>query len=640
MKRTYALVAVALVLPTLTLAQSTKPKPNSIDLQTQRQELANQNELRRAAAISLAQNSATEAPLWNDKRTAVMVLTDTADLLWDEPPGQGAKWLVKAWALIDQVTESPRNEQLKEFFNHSDKAYLRTLVLSVARKRDVELAETFLKQLSQQEPDEKKDRGAFDDKTARSEQLLSLAQRAIDANPELAFSLAENSLTDGISFSLQNVLTGLRARNVDLANRLFDLALARFASAEPDPSEAEVLAGYLFQSGFTFSANSAGQTILAVNPAQQKLPAVAPKEPLRARAFLIAVYQILIARPNSIATPEAKQRSQRILVLGQRLGESYNTFAPEFAQPAQGFLAQLRRQLLTDDEIAATDSGTRPSTTNENTTKSLTREEVYEKHLAGLEDKADKANNPIARKLAYVDAVLATRPDDYDRGQRIAQKIDDNDLRADAVSFVLYRAALFFLEKGNEKKALDIVPTIGDSSRRAVVQIAIAQRLMSSGSEKRDPAAVTFARERALELLNEIDREVKSSDPSSNAAKILMARTGILANLDLNQALASLDQTIQMINRLDHFDLRNAAAPNLGMGAFSASGATVVAPRIGFDFRSAIDPLIVANFEQVSALAERITAKELSGVARLEAAKLYLGKTRTAKLKEPIAAVR
>jgi hypothetical protein len=75
---------------------------------------------------------------------------------------------------------------------------------------------------------------------------LRLAQQAIDVNPDQAFSLAQGSLADGISQGLQNILTTLRKKDIDLANRLFDLALARFSSGAPDPSEAEVLAGYLF----------------------------------------------------------------------------------------------------------------------------------------------------------------------------------------------------------------------------------------------------------------------------------------------------------------------------------------------------------------------------------------------------------
>jgi hypothetical protein len=82
-----------------------------------------------------------------------------------------------------------------------------------------------------------------------------------------------------------------------------------------------------------------------------------------------------------------------------------------------------------------------------------------------------------------------------------------------------------------------------------------------------------------------------------------------------------------MINKLDRFDLRDGAAPNLGLTAFSASGATVDRPRVGFDFRSAIEPLIKTDFEQISSVVERLVAKEVNGAGRLEIAKLYLQKT-------------
>lgn len=605
---------------------------------TTERELKRQSQ--RLQAISMVKQTAAEAPLWDNKKAAVQVLADAADLLWDETPGQGTKWLRKAWNLIDQVSELPKDEKLKEFVTRSDRTDLRTVVLSVARKHDAELADKLLKELSQKQPDEKKDRGAFDDRSERSEQLLQLAQQAVEANPDLAFSLAERSLADGLSYSLQNVLTSLRKKNVDLANRLFDLALTRFGTGQSDPSEGEVLAGYLFKPGFTFSTNSNGQTILAVNPNQQNLPAVASSEPQRAGNFLIVVYEVLLTRPVSLDSPEGKQRAQRIVTLGNRISGLYRTFAPELAQSAQGFLAQLQRQLFPDGETGPFGGANRAAATTENTTKRLTKEEIYEKHLSELEDRADSENNPIARKLAYVEAALAARPEDYQRAKRIAEKIDDDNLRADAVSFVLYRAALFFVEKPEIEKAIDIAPTISDVARRAVVKIAIAQRLLSSKSEKAEPGEVNFAQQRALDLLNDIDRDLKKAEPSANSAKILLGRTAVLAKLDKDQALASLEQTVQMINKLDRFDLRDGAAPNLGMGAFSASGATVTAPKVGFDFRSSIGPLITTDFEQVSAVAERFTAKELSGVARLEAAKLYLSRIGYSTAKEPTAVVR
>ena len=310
---------------------------------TNEKELKRQRE--RAQAVSMVEQTAAEAPLWDDKKSAVLALADAAGLLWKQTPGAASKWLTRAWELIDSVPEEPLNPDLKEFTNRSNKTDLQATVLRVAHAHDPALADTFVKSLDDKELTEKKDRGAFDDRTARSEQFLRLAQQAVDSNPELAFALAQRSLADGLSFTLQNVLTGLRRKNVDLSNRLFDLALARFGAGTPDPSEAEVLAGYLFQPGMTYSTNSAGQVIVTMNPMQSNEPVVAESEPQRARAFLVAAYQQFLARPVPVGTPEATSRAQKIWVFGIRSLSRYQTYATEFAGPARDFLERLQTQI-------------------------------------------------------------------------------------------------------------------------------------------------------------------------------------------------------------------------------------------------------------------------------------------------------
>jgi hypothetical protein len=615
------------------MALAQQPNPlNEKDLKRQRERLQ---------AISMVRQSADDAPLWDDKKAAVQVLADAADLLWDKSPGQGAKWLSKAWELIEQVSGSPKDEKLKEFFTRSDQSDLRTVVLSVARRHDSALAEKFLKQLSQKEPSEKKTRGAFDDRTARSEQLLQMAQQSVESNPEVAFTLAERSLADGISYTLQNVLTSLRKKNVDMANKLFDLALARFGSGAPDPSEAQVLAGYLFQSGFTFSTTPSGQTILVLNPAQQNLPAVASSEPQRVKSFLTVVYSVLLSKPLALNTPEGKQRGQQLLVLGNRLARPYSSFAPELAQSAQGFMAQLQRQLSPDSENVSSSETARPAATSADTAKPLTKEKFYEQRISELEDRAERQNTPIARKLAYVEAALATKAEDYSRAKRIAEKIDDDEnLRADLVSFLLYRGALFLIEKAEIEKAAELAPQISNVLRRSAVNIVIAQHLLSPKPEKSGPEESTLTQQRAFDLLSGIDRELKKEEPSASAAKILLAKTAVLAKLDKDQALISLEGSVEMINKLVSFDLRDSSAPDLGLGTSATSGATVERPRLGFDFRSAIAPLIETNFEQIAAVAERFTAKEIRGVGRLEVAKLYIKKNNDRLQKDSIRAAR
>jgi hypothetical protein len=568
-------------------------------------------------AIAMIKQSAGDAPLWDNKKAAVRVLADAADLLWDETPGQGPKWLTKAWELTGKVSGVPRDPNLKDFFTGSDQSVLRVTVLAVARRHDPTLAEKFLRQLSQSEQNGKKERGAFDDRTIRSEQLLQMAQQTIESNPEAALNLAQQSLADGISYTLQNVLTALRKKNVDLANRLFDLALARFRGSQPDPSEAQVLAGYLFQSGFTFSTNPSGQTILAVNPVQRNLSAVASSEPVRARSFLMAVYEVLLTRLPTIDSAEGQLRAQQTLLLANRLIGPYRTFAEQLVPSVQGFLTQLQRQLAIETNLNETST----TTTTGNTTRHSASEARYEERLSEMEEAAARQSNPIARKLAYVEAALATKPVDYQRGKSIAEKIDDDNLRPEVVSFVLYRGALALLQEGQTEKALELAPQISDGLRRAVVRTAIAQRLSANAPDE----------QRAFSLLNDVARDLEKEEGSIKSAKIALGRVAVVAKLDREQGLMALEQMIETINRLDNFDLHDESAPNLGLAVSSVSSATIPAPRISFSFRQAIEPLVSDHFEEVAAAAERLSARELRAMARLDAAKSYLQIARSIK---------
>jgi len=144
------------------LVQQRSTPANEKDLKRQRQQ---------ARAIALIEQVGSEAELWDDKRSAVEALANAADLLWDRNPSRSSKWLRKAWDLVDQVTESEQNPALKEFVRQSDKAQLKSIVLRVAHSHDPKLADKFVQQIAEEQPEQKKERGAFDDRTARSEPL-------------------------------------------------------------------------------------------------------------------------------------------------------------------------------------------------------------------------------------------------------------------------------------------------------------------------------------------------------------------------------------------------------------------------------------------------------------------------------------
>ncbi|MBA2493245.1 MAG: hypothetical protein H0V31_00945, partial [Acidobacteria bacterium] len=567
----FVFLVVILMLPVSIFTQKITPKPTPKVLTEREQKIQSQ----KFQAVSMVTKTAEEATFWEDKKAAVEALADAADLLWEENAAQSAKWLLKAWNLIDEVPETPKDAKMSEFFNRSDKSGLRAAVLKVAYKHDTPLAEKFIKQLTEKEPDEKKDKGAFDDKSVRSEQLLTLALQAVETNPNLAFNLAQRSLADGISFSFQTVLTSLRQKDVNLANRLFDAALARLSS----PDEAQILAGFLFKSGFTFAANSSGGMILAVNPAQQNLPAVAQSEPNRAKNFLSASYQSFFARPILLDTPESKRKAENILLLANTIFGQYNTYAPELSQPIKAFLTQLQSQLYPNRQNQSSENKSRLSSLP----KDATKEETYEALIGDLEEKADKENDPIAKKIAYIRAANSTKPEDYKRGISIAKKIEDENLQEDVVSFLLYRAALHFVEKKEIETAEELAPQIKETLRRSVAKIAIAQALLQPKTNKKiEQFQLDLEKQRAFALLSDVQRDLRNEDVSLNLIKTLFGTTAVLSKFDKTQGLSSLEQTVQMINKLDKFNLKDASAPKLGIDLSSTSSATVATPRIGF----------------------------------------------------------
>ena len=592
----------------------------------QRSAPVNEKEIKRqrqqARAISLIEQVGSEAELWDDKSSAVEALATAADLLWDRNPARARKWLTKAWDAIDQVPESEQNPVLKEFVRQSDRAQLKSIVLRVAHNHDPKLADKFVQQISEQQPEPRKDRGAFDDRTARSEQLLWLAQQNLETNPQLAFALAQRSLADGLSFTLQNLMTGLRKKDVGLSNQLFDLALARFSSGATDPSEAEVLSGYLFQPGISFSSNAAGQVIMTSSLMFRNEPPVVKTEPERAHRFLLAAYQMFFTRPLPLETQEQRERAQKIWVFGNRNSGRYDSVAPEFSVPLKSYLTQLESKLFPagrGDPFANSrkpDGEQRPSA-----------QELYESRIAALEERAEKTADPAARNLAYVEAALAPTVEDYQRAKSIAEKITDQTLKADAISFVLYRAALAFVRKKEFDKASELTPQIAHAARRAIVKIALAQSLF--GDEKAqgaDAEELKLQQQKGLDLLNEIERELRKEEPSSSVANILLSRVALIGKVDSDQGLVALEQSLQSINKLDRFNLKNSSAPRLGIKGSWRSESLADAPRAGFGFRSAIDPLLPAEFENVLNLADNLKVREVRGLAQLEIARLYLEK--------------
>ena len=68
-------------------------------------------------------------------------------------------------------------------------------------------------------------------------------------------------------------------------------------------------------------------------------------------------------------------------------------------------------------------------------------------------------------------------------------------------------------------------------------------------------------------------------------------------------------------------------APRFGISISRRSATLVDTPRVGFSFRSAVNPIVQDQFEELAELAGSFRLKEVRGLGRLDVARLFLEKT-------------
>jgi hypothetical protein len=579
----------------------------------------------RQRARDLAAATADEALKWDDRQAAVRVLAQAADLLWADDPERARAWLTRAWEMTAAVTEeSADSEATRRYRSNSPQAGARATVLAVAQKRDGKLADRLLEQLADEKEKSRHEsrRGIFDDRSARSEQLLNMALATLERDPSMAAGLAERSLVDGVSFQLQSFLLLLRSRDVTAANRVFDAALNRLATGFANPSEGQVIASYLFTPGRVFGAGSDNTTALAVGtqaPVSERTPAEI--DPARARRFLGVMQRILLSLPAPSATANPSQSAQEFVTLAGSLANGFKLYAPELWQPIEQRVAQM----MPDLQPASADRRT-PSSVREKLKAAgaagADEKEINRLYVEGLEEAAEKETDPIARKLAYVRAALATTPESVERGRGLASKIDEAELREQVVSFLVYRAALWSLERGRLDEAVKLAAD-ARPIQRAIVLIAAAARLTAENSSE-DEEQVISRRFRALDLLSEAEKLLGRDDLPSAALRVRLALVAALAVLDAPRALEVLRSVIASINRTDSFDPADTSAPRIANLDDSSAPSSLPRIRNGFGIKDALTPLARADFEGTVMTAGKLTAPAVRGACMLEIARSIL----------------
>jgi hypothetical protein len=558
--------------------------------------------------IDLLDTTADEASHWDDKAVAARTQAQIADLLWDSNPDNAVAYLKDAWAAAARVEEPKRDRSA--FVNPSVRNAVRRDVLLVARRRAPKLASTWLEEMVEEcKSAEQKERGTFDDRSARSAVLLQMANEVVVKNPQAAADLSIESLRDGVSFNLQTALLRLQQKNPTLAETVFRAALARLRTAGmTDPNELLTLYSYLYTPGRVFGANtseSRNEVQLALGGPRAAVPA-SRQNPALARDFLELAADLLLSAPLPAANNAQTVARSLVSVIGTLLREVSEQLPDKAA-----LLRARAQQLDADARFSNAPIPRRPDIPDLRPGES--KESFNERRVDLLEEAAANGRDVLTRDVGYANAAVTTALDRYQRGLDLAGKIDDKNLRDGVRDWLIYRATLHLIASGNLDDAYKLNLKNDDAAQRAVCLVVGAQRFV------RDKDAT-----RASEWLREASAIVRRSEPNETFARIALGIVSTYGPFDAQSALDSLPYAVKLMRNAAPSSLNEDHAPRVkgitGITPISdvASGTT------GFSLQSAIAVFSPEQFEQVLSMLDDITSREARGGAVLTLCSTYL----------------
>jgi hypothetical protein len=579
----------------------------------------------RIRARAIAVELAGDAVRWEDKRASVWALAQTADLVWADDPERSRNWLKRAWDLADQLEVEEASNSARLFRSNSARVRARASVLTVAQKHDPRFAESLLERLAEEKESSHADsrRGIFDDRSTRSEQLLNLALATVDSDPAVAVDLARRSLNDGVSFQLQTLLLALRQGDGAMADRLFDAALDRLEKGFSHPSEGQVLASYLFTPGRVAAAGGGGSALTLAVGARTPAPAQTPAEadPARARRFLNVMQRALLSMPAPTLTPAPAQSALEFVTLARTLAGAYKTYAPHLWLPIEQRLAQVIPDLAPAQVNTRTPASVRDKLASAGAAGASDKE-LNELYVDGLEEVAEKERDPIARRLAFAHAAMATAPENLERGRGLAAKIGDEELRAQVVSQLVYRNALLALERGKVEEAVRLAAETR-SVQRTIILITAAQRVGARhpGEEEAQAAGRMLV---ALGYLSDAEKLLTRDDASAEALRVRLGFIAALAPLDSPRALKAFDDVVSAINKSGSFNALDTGAPRIV--GWDNLGLQSSLPRIrtGYGLKDVVTLLARYDLEEVKRVSDKLSEPAVRGTCWLEIARSIL----------------
>jgi hypothetical protein len=587
------------------LRKKATPSPASGDMELEKR-LREQQVARILAVLSA---TADDAKSWRDSAAASKVQAQIADAVWDADSALARAYLVRAWETASKV-EEPKRER-SPFRNESLRTEARREVILVARKRAPDLSRKWLEQMAQEAEQTNQDRGAFDDRTARSTLLLQMALQIVRENPEAAAALVIESLEDGVSFGFQQVLIRIQEKNLELSQTVFRAALSRLKTAGMvDPNELLILYAYLYTPGRIVAANTGdnrGQIQLAVGRNRPQISAVAQLNPALAVDFLRLAANLLLTAPLPATTADPTLTARSHLSVINTLMGPISQRLPELAVVLQ----TRAQQIATNAHFSAA-----PQSAPANLPAALpgeTSATYAERRVDLLEEEARNERFVLGRDIAYAKAALATTVESYPRGWDLAGKIDDVSLRDNLRNWLTYRISLHNISLLKLDRAYELSAKNSDPVQRAAILVVGARRLIMA---KEIP--------RASQWLLEARSQIRKAEPDEYAARVAIGVVSTYGKFDRVTAFEALSEAVRIIGRTNLNPRDEDQAPAIKRFSGLEASPDFTYDTEGFSLKSAVNAFGPEQFEDVLGVANRIQPAELQGLTIIELCRKYL----------------
>jgi hypothetical protein len=579
--------------------QATKPKSKTPASKPEADASSEEASRLTTRIADVLRSTAEGAKKWKDERAAAHVQAEVADLIWELDAASARTLLISAWDKAASASEEKRERSA--YRNESTQTQIRREIMMVARKRAPDLAKRWLEQMAEEASQNKQPRGAFDDRSARSTVLLDMAMAVAAQDAKAAADLATETLQDGISFGLQNVLLAIQQQDFELAQAVFRRALQRLKTAGLiDPNELLVLYSYLYTPGRVQAANTSenrGSFSLAVSQNKPQVKAAAQQNPALALDFLKVAAEMLINAPLPATTVDAEATARAQLSV---IGTLYPEIAKQLPEQA-ALLKQRAMQMESDAKFSPAPPERRADMPEFRPGEKL--EDYAERRIDLMEENARKEPSALRRDILFAEAAIATDAVRYERGWSLAGNIQDENLRADLKNWLTYRATLHFLQANELDRAYQLLSKNSEPAQRAASLVVGAQRLIKVKDLTR-----------TRDWLQEAQALLKKADMDENWTRIALGIVTTYGQFDRWAALDALNDGVKLMGRFPVEANADERAPLVKK--FSVKTISdITFGTSGFGWRAAAGAFAPEQFESVVDVLARIESPEARGVA-------------------------